>query len=197
MDGIDIRKLRAGNQKAVQQWFERYADALHTLVYYRVGGDGDMAADIVQETFLKALERIEDFEPGRGSMFAWLSYLSKNCTKKALRDKTRNVSHATDESEMDTRLLDAHSKIATQPLPEDLLERAETTDLVRIALGSIPRHYEKALRRYYFEQKSVEEISESDGMSSGAVRTLLHRARAAFKEAFLSLAESDEERNLK
>jgi DNA-directed RNA polymerase specialized sigma24 family protein len=48
LDVIDKNKLRAGDKEAIRQWFARYADPLYTLVYYRLGRDGDTAEDIVQ-----------------------------------------------------------------------------------------------------------------------------------------------------
>lgn len=193
LDGIEIRNLRAGHQETVRQWFERYADPLYTFVFYRVGGDADTAHDIVQETFLTALKTIEDYEPARGTMFAWLSYLSRNCAKKALRDRNRSVPYNVGDSHLDARLLEAYLHVESQPFPLDVLERAETAELVRIALGSIPSDYATLLRQYYHENSPTEEISRSRGISTGAVRALLHRARAAFKQAFLSLAESKKE----
>ncbi|MHC4618014.1 MAG: RNA polymerase sigma factor [Planctomycetota bacterium] len=197
LDGIDITKLRAGDKEAVRQWFERYADSLYTLVYYRVGGDTGTAEDVVQETFLRALEKIEDYEPSRGGMFAWLNFLSKNCIKKMLRDKSRSLPYQLDDAGLDARLADAYLQIDKQELPEDILERAETGDLVRIALGSIGQRYASALRRRYYEKATVEEISQSEGMNIGAARTLLHRARVAFKEAFLQLVKSADETGLR
>jgi hypothetical protein len=41
LDGMDISKLRAGNQQAVRQWFEQYADPLYALVFFKVGRDAD------------------------------------------------------------------------------------------------------------------------------------------------------------
>jgi RNA polymerase sigma-70 factor (ECF subfamily) len=193
LDGIDIRSLRAGDKEAVRRWFERYADPLYTLVFHRVGGDDDTALDIVQETFLAALEKIEDYDPGRGSMFAWLSCVSRNCIKRTLREKGRSASYHATDSELDGTLLEAYLNIETQPLPEEVIERAETAELVRIALGSIPAHYATVLRQYYYQQSSVGEISKLRDLGEGAVRALLHRARAAFKEAFLQLVNSARE----
>ena len=196
LDVTDIAKLRAGDKHALRRWFERYADPLYTLVYYRLGGDAGMADDVVQETFLTALKKIEDYEPGRGAMFAWLSYLSKNCIKKTLREKSRSAPYQLDNAGLDARLADAYLQIDKQLLPQDILERAETADLVRIALGSIAPHYATVLRQRYYEKATVEQISQSQGMNAGAVRTLLHRARAAFKQAFLQLAKSAAEPRL-
>ncbi|MHC4395480.1 MAG: RNA polymerase sigma factor [Planctomycetota bacterium] len=190
MDETNIKKLGAGHKETIRKWFGEYADPLYTLVYYKVGGDGDTAGDVVQETFLTALKKIEDYEPGRGSMFAWLSWLSKNCIKKALKEKSRNVSYQTDESRVDGVLSDAYMQVVTQPLPEEILEQAETAEFVRETLGSIPGRYRKVLRQYYYEQSSVREIAESQKISGVAVRVLLYRARKVFKRAFLKSAES-------
>jgi RNA polymerase sigma-70 factor (ECF subfamily) len=191
VDAINIKKLRAGNQQAVRQWFERYADPLYTLVYYRLGGDADAAQDVVQQTFLTALSRIEDYNPRRGGMFVWLSYLSRNCAKKALREKNRHVPYPAADPQLDGKLLDACTLIAAEPLPQDVIEQAETADLVRAAMGSMPPNYASVLRKFYYEQIPIVEISKAQQISAGAVRVLLHRARTAFKEAFLNLVKED------
>jgi RNA polymerase sigma-70 factor (ECF subfamily) len=196
LDRIDTKELRAGDKNAVRQWFERYADPLYTLVYHRLGRDADAAQDVVQETFLTALKNIEDYQPARGSMFSWLGSLSRNCIKKVLKQRNRHASYQTDYSSTDGVLLDACAKIATQPLPQDVLQRAETADLVRIALESIPRHYANVLRQYYYERLSVEQISKSHAASHGATRVLLHRARETFRQAFLNLLDSQESNTL-
>lgn len=191
LDVTDLTKLRAGDKQALRQWFQRYADPLYTLVYYRLSGDAGMAEDVVQETFLAALKKIEDYKPQRGSMFAWLAWLSRNCIKKVLQDKGRSIAYQQNDHAPDAKLANAYSQIDRQLLPQDILERAETADLVRVALGSIAPHYAKVLRQRYYEKATAEQISKSLGTTAAAVRTLLHRARAAFKQAFLQLATSE------
>lgn len=63
---------------AITAWFEQYADRVYGFVYYRVGCDQNRTADVVQDTFLEALQRINEFDPNRGSMAAWLTTLSRN-----------------------------------------------------------------------------------------------------------------------
>ena len=77
-DNEMLEQLHTGDVEAVQGWFERYADNVYTFVYYRVGKDEQVASDVVQETFLDALTRIEQYDPERGSMEAWLTTLSRN-----------------------------------------------------------------------------------------------------------------------
>ena len=44
---------------------------------------------MVQETFLSALERIDQFDDKRGTMLTWLKYTARNCIRAALRDRAR------------------------------------------------------------------------------------------------------------
>ena len=74
----DLRRLRQGDAHVIDRWVRAYADSLYTFVFYRVLKDPDLAAEVVQETFLRALRRIGDYDPQRGSALVWLTYLSKN-----------------------------------------------------------------------------------------------------------------------
>jgi RNA polymerase sigma-70 factor (ECF subfamily) len=189
-DQSDIAGLLVRNAEAVDKWFHGYCDTLYTFVYYRVGKDSDVAGDVVQETFLQALRKIADYDPQRGSMLVWLTFLSKNNIKKALRAKRRHISYDQTWQEIDRYLLQAYELIATEPLPDEILERKETAELVRMTLANIPGNYKAVLVERYYQQKALKEIAVSMGVSEGAVRVMLHRARNAFKTAFLRLMRS-------
>ena len=185
-----LKRLTRGNIQTIEQWFYTYSDTLYTFVFYRVGKDSALAADIVQDTFLDGLRRIHLFDPDRGSMFAWLTYLSKNFIKRALREKGREISYDTIWQDIDSGLLTAFEQIATEPLPDEVIEKAETAQLVQMTLANIPANYKHVLKQYYYQLKPPKEIAVSVGVSEGAIKTMLYRARQAFKTAFLRLEKS-------
>jgi len=189
-DKADLTRLRQQDSAAIEHWFSTYCDGLYSFVYYRVGKDAGLAADIVQETFVGAVKRIEQYDHLRGSMFAWLTYLSKNHIKKALRQSNREVSYDRLWQDIDARLLVCLTRIATEPLPDEVLERKETAELVQVTLANIPANYKQVLKYYYYQQKALNQIAELLGISDGAAKALLYRARKAFKEAFLRLGTS-------
>jgi RNA polymerase sigma-70 factor (ECF subfamily) len=78
----------------------------------------------------------------------------------------------------------------TTVFPEELLERKETAELVRMALTHLPFRYQVALRRRYFEELSLHEMAALEGSSEGAMKVLLHRARKAFRDAFETISAS-------
>ena len=189
-DQSDISRLRARDAEAVKKWFHAYSDTLYTFVYYRAGRDPDIAAEVVQETFVQALRKIADYDSQRGSMLVWLTYLCKNHIKKALRAKYRHISYEQVWQEIDRCLLRAYELIATEPLPDEILEKKETAELVRMTLANIPGNYKVVLTEHYYEQKALREIAVSMDVSEGAVKVMLHRARKAFKVAFLRVLKS-------
>jgi RNA polymerase sigma-70 factor (ECF subfamily) len=185
-----LRRLARGNAQTIEQWFNAYANSLYTFIFYRVGKDSALAADIVQETFLDGLRQIHLFEPDRGSMFTWLTYLSRNLIKRTLRERGREISYDTIWQDIDSGLLTAFGQIATEPLPDEVIEKAETAQLVQMTLANIPANYKHVLKQYYYQLKPPKEIAVSVGVSEGAIKTMLYRARQAFKTAFLRLEKS-------
>jgi RNA polymerase sigma-70 factor, ECF subfamily len=186
---FDLERLQQGESQAIQDWFERYADALYAFVFYRVGKDESRAKDVVQETFLEAMKRMSAFDPERGSMMAWLTTLSRNHITRAMRDA--GLLAADEQKQRIIRdLRQAYEEIARKPLPPELLSQQETRDLVNETLGTIPGNYRKVLTLYYHRGLSQGEIAQRANKSPGAIKVLLHRARLAFKEAFLRLSQT-------
>jgi RNA polymerase sigma-70 factor (ECF subfamily) len=189
-DKEELAELRRRTPQAVERWFGEYADKLYTFIFYRVGKDADLAAELVQETFVSAIRKIEEFDPEKGSMYTWLSFLSKNHISKALKDRGKQKSLEQVWANLDSGLADAFARIATEPLPDEIMARQETTELVQMTLANIPDNYRMALRAHYYHKKSIKEMAKCMGAEEGAVKTLLHRARKAFEEAFLKFNES-------
>lgn len=72
-DERDLQRLLTRDVEAVEKWFRTYSDTLYTFAYYRVGKDAEAAAEVVQETFVQALRKIENYDSQRGSMLVWLT----------------------------------------------------------------------------------------------------------------------------
>ena len=184
----NLKGLRNRSPQAVECWFGEHADAVYTFVFYRVGKDRELANDVVQETFLKALHKIREYDPRRGPMLAWLTYVSRNCIRRTLVAQGRHREYAEVWENIDERLAAAYRELAAAPLPDEVLIRQETTELVHEALSNLPVKYQRALKLRYYDQQPVEEIARAEGLTTGAAKALLHRARLAFKAAFETIA---------
>jgi RNA polymerase sigma-70 factor (ECF subfamily) len=181
---LDLDRLQARDPAAVTAWFDAFADAVYGFVFHRVGRDPDLAADITQETFTDALGRIGDFDPDRGRMFPWLTYTARNAIRKANRHRLRHLHDLDHGLRVEPRIAAALADLEDAPLAESIVERAETAEMVRVALSELPVRHQRVLRSRYFEQLSIREIADAEAISQGAAKVLLHRARRAFQTAF-------------
>jgi RNA polymerase sigma-70 factor, ECF subfamily len=185
---IDYRRLRLRDNEEVVRWFDNYSDPIYSFIFYRVGRDADLAGDVAQETFVTALETIDRFDPRRGEMFSWLTYIARNCIRKYLRRKSRDSVLPDFWKTVDHQLTKALIDLNSNILPEQLLEKKETAELVRMTLTNLPLRYQVTLRRRYFEEKSLQEMAAFEGSSEGAMKVLLHRARQAFRTTFETIS---------
>jgi RNA polymerase sigma factor (sigma-70 family) len=80
--------------------------------------------------------------------------------------------------------------IAAAPLPEEIVVRQETKELVGLALANMPDNYRQVLREHYFERRSLRDLANTHQTTEGAIKSLLHRARLAFKTGFLAIADA-------
>jgi RNA polymerase sigma-70 factor, ECF subfamily len=187
-DGVDIAGLKRREPRAVERWFLDHADGLYTFVFYRVGKDPGLAADVVQETFVGALEDIGAYDPLRGSIHAWLTTRARNEIRRALRDERRSA--WIDRWEAIDRDLARVEPVDDGPFPDEVLERRETAELVQMALSNLPLRYSRVLQRHYCHRQPLKAIAEADGMTEMAVKALLHRARLSFKSTYLAIARN-------
>ena len=76
------------------------------------------------------------------------------------------------------------------PVAADVLEREETREMVNATMSQLPPHYREALEAKYIQRQTVRQIAAHRATSDKAVESLLTRARQAFRETFLALAQS-------
>ena len=184
-------RILAGDRVAADRFFENHLDALFEFVHYRVGRDANLTEDLVQDTMLVAVERLESFD-GRSSLHTWLCGIAKNKIR-ARRRKQRPVALDDLLEQADPQIEGILSEIDSQPLPEWVLERRETHELVGATLSSLPPEYRQALVQKYVEGRPVSEIASGSGKGEKAAESMLHRARLAFARVFQLLAGGAEE----
>jgi RNA polymerase sigma-70 factor (ECF subfamily) len=186
--GGDLRAALKGDRDAIARFYDAHVDGLYTFVFYRVGRDTSLAEDVVQETFAIALSRKADYDAARGSVGSWLTVLSRNVIRDHLRAHKRSDELAATWDRIDATLAQTFAAMAERPLPGEVLERAETRDLVHMAVANLPEQYRNALTRKYVDGESLETLAGELGISVDATKSLLARARRAFRDTFATLS---------
>jgi RNA polymerase sigma-70 factor (ECF subfamily) len=166
-----------GDAIAWRAWYEEAYAPLEQYVLWRCGRLRGLADDVLQETWLTAVRRLRRFNPCTGTFANWLRGIATNVVRNHLRGWQRG----------ERRRL---------PLPPDLAsdanasEERERSERIALALAAVPERYEAVLRAKYLDQLSVLAIASAWQESAKTVESLLTRARAAFRDAYL-LQEPD------
>ncbi len=183
----DLRdRILSGDREAAEELFQRHLDPLYEFVHYRLGGDRSLSEDVVGDTLLAALEGLPGFD-GRSSLHTWLCGIAKNKIR-AHRRQRRPVPLEDVLEESQVEIDSILAQVESTPLPEWVLERKETSELVGATLSSLPPAWRQALCDKYLEGHSVAEMAERNGKSVKAVESMLVRSRAAFGRVFELIA---------
>jgi RNA polymerase sigma-70 factor (ECF subfamily) len=161
-------RILAGERAAAETLLAEHLDPLSRFVRWRLGSDLHRVEDLVQDTFLAALEKIGAFD-GRASLHTWLCSIAKNKIRSARRaEPPKSLEDVLEEADPDIDAILA--EIAREPLPDSVLERKETRDLVGATLSSLPPDYAEALVQKYVEGRTVAQMAASRVRSAARTR---------------------------
>ena len=185
-DRIAVKRLLAGDEAAFDALFERYFPRLYRAAVARLGGDADEAREVVQITFCKVFERIDSWR-GEASLYGWMCQIMRNTIIDRGRKHAREQLHP-DIGSDDTGLVAiVESLRAKDGLPETEARRDELVTLIQMTLDHLPSHYGDVLELKYIDELPVREIAARLSVGTKAAESLLTRARAAFRDAIVSI----------
>ena len=173
-------RLRQGERDAVQDLYLRYVDRLYSLVFHQVGRNKNIAEDIVQETFLAALNSVSRYR-GQSKPFTWLCGIAYHKIGDFYRRQRRGAEDVGLRSATEVERIPARE----EPIV-GRLESEETKEAVEQVLAGLPLHYRQVLLFKYVEEMPVMEISEIMQRSSKSVEGLLTRARKSLQASLNS-----------
>ena len=185
-DADMLQRLHGGDRTAMAELYDRYFDRLYSLVFNQVDRFGDIAEDIVQETFLAALKSAKGFK-GRSSAYTWLCSIAYHKVADHYRRQSRERKRMVSGIDVDT--VDDVENPGRQPQPDSLIESAETRQVVNEALAKLPWDYRQVLILKYVEEMSVLEISQIMDRSPKSIEGLLTRSRKALQTHLSGLRE--------
>lgn len=138
------------------------------------------AEDIVQEAFTKIYLNAGKFVPQEGASFSsWGYRILINTALTAYQKRKKEGARTVQLDE------EIWSLIPDRNLKQ--FERKEVADVVASVLSRMPAPFAKALSSFFIEGKSQEEIAAEEGVSVGAIKTRVHRAKQEFKKVYKSV----------
>lgn len=169
-DAALIARLRAGDQHAMADLYDRYSGIVYGVAL-RVLRDTTAAEDLLQEVFLQLWRNPQSFNPERGRLAPWLAVIARNRAIDMLRRRPQ-------EQDID------ELPISTGINLEDTAVQRLAVEKVRGVLAGLPPEQRKALEMAFFEGMTHTEIAAKTGEPLGTVKTRIRSALLAVRKAF-------------
>ena len=139
--------------------------------------DPDMAEEITQETFFRALKKINDYR-GEASLKVWLCQIARNLSFDSLKRQSKTTALTKHDDESDDYELPAGSESD----PEEQLLRKQTAMKIHRILHDLKESYKEVFQLRTFGDLSFAEIGELFGKSESWARVTYYRSRMMIKE---------------
>jgi RNA polymerase sigma-70 factor (ECF subfamily) len=170
---------RSASETEVRRIYRETLDDFYAVVSRRCDGDRDLAEDVVQETWLRAVKAWRaDGVPERP--MAWLTTVASRLLSNHFRRRAND------------RLDESGDAIAA-PDATDQRDAFERRSLVERAIARLPVLQTRLLEAFHFERRPVAEIATSLGVSERAVEGRLRRARENLRREIERDASTDGE----
>lgn len=165
---------QGGDLHAYGELVERYQRLVFRIVWSRSGAQQQDVEDLAQETFVKAWQRLETYDPSR-PFKAWIARIAGNTAIDRHRSDSR-LPRTTD-------LEAAKEVIASDgPDPVAAVIGGESRRMLLTRLKELPEHYREVVVLRFVEELSYEEIAEMLGLPLGSVKTRIFRGRELLRQ---------------
>lgn len=177
-----LKKAAAGDADAFEQLVLQYQTAVYNLCL-RMTGNPEDAADMTQESFLKAWRNMDSFQ-GNSAFSTWLYRLASNTCLDHLRLKKRRpqLSLVMEDSDGEEQELDVPDQTAS---PEEQVIASEEQAILNEALQSLEEQPRQILILRAVHELSYTEISQVLDIPEGTVKSRLARAREQLRKKIL------------
>lgn len=166
--------VREMKREAFEGFYHAYVQRVYRFVFYRVGGRVEVAQDLTQEIFLKALEAFDRYDPAK-SQAAWIYTIARN---HLINQHAKQRSQVDMEEVLDSALVSEDGRELFLQADEDrrLLEGMQALEMEEARL----------IQMKYLEGWGFDELSEVFGKTSGALRVQAGRALKKLRQKLRS-----------
>jgi len=171
--GDDLRlvaRLRAGDQQALSELYDRYSSVVYGVAL-RILQDTGAAEDLLQDIFLQLWRKPDAFDSSRGSLGAWLAVIARNRSIDRLRQRRP-------ESDIENCVIASGTDL------RDETERSLVIEKVRVVMNEMSPDQRTAMELAFFEGLTHTEIAEKTGEPLGTIKTRIRSGLQMLRARF-------------
>jgi RNA polymerase sigma-70 factor (ECF subfamily) len=182
LKGVDaerqlVERMRRGDDGALRALYDALGRNVFALALQMVGSRED-AEEVVQDTFVKVHEHAARFDPGRGSVRAWVYTIARNACRMRLRARSSRPEPAIGREPEDAAPESGRSSEAAR------VDRLT----VQEAFASMSDDEARLLEDAFYGGYSHADLAERDGVALGTVKSRLRRAMLKARDALTGAA---------
>ncbi len=184
-----VISAQGGDSEAMSRLFNDYYNDLYYFALKTVK-DSDLAFDVTQEAFIDIINNLHTLkEPA--AFVSWAKRITYHqCTRYFKKKKDVLV----DEDEDGNTIFDNLREENAEFIPDEALEKTEFKKTVMAIVDELSEEQRAAVMMFYFDEMSVGQIAEMQGVSEGTVKSRLNYGRKAIKK---SVEDYEKKHNVK
>ena len=182
-----LRRLRAGDDSAVNELADRYSSRIFQLAMRHMKNRED-AEEVTQDVLMKVYLKIDAFR-GDAALSSWIYRITFNTAMSRLRsnrlaraaEQERDRAQAA-EAAMGGRPPAARQPADWSPLPDEALLRLQLRDAIAVAIAELPEIYREPIVLRDIQGLTTEEASSRLHVKDQTLKSRLHRGRLMLRE---------------
>lgn len=185
-----VEAARRGEELAHRDLLRRYERPIFSLIF-RMVRDRELAEDLSQETFVKALNALDSYRP-EFKFSSWIFKIANNAAIDQLRRRqldTLSLDGAPNAETPDAIEATALQIGSGQESPLEEVEAREIGSAVEVAIGKLRPEYRSCIMLRHVEGLAYEEIAQTLDLPLGTVKTYIHRARHELRRHLADLKD--------
>ena len=172
-----IKQIKRGNQSAFEEFYKLTSSKAYFIALKITQNEHD-AEDILQESYIKVLEKINEIDTSQ-NINSWFLKIVSNKSKDFLKAKNRLIFEGEEET-----FFEDIPEGKTEFCPEENLNQEELRLEVMAAIDELTAEKRACIMMMYFGDMSVKEIAESIEVPESTVKNRLYTARKDLKNKF-------------
>lgn len=166
-----LLRIQKGDEEAFSVLYDKYSPSLYGLIL-KIVKQEDLANDILQDCFVKIWQKINQFDPNKGTIFTWMLNICRNKSIDSLRSFKR---------EFDGKNRMSESSVNMEKEEEINVNAIGLKDII----NKLPEEKRIIVEYLYFRGYTQQETSEELEIPLGTVKTRARGAIQALKEYFI------------
>lgn len=178
-----VALARQGSEGGHRELVRRFRRTVLALIR-KIVGDRDLAEDLTQDTFIKAIKALDRYRPGT-NLSAWIMKIANNTaldharTRQVETESLSNTPERTPTGPVRRSVIPASGRTPT-PTPSPTRDPRFRQALEQ-AIKKLRKEYRRCITLRYLEERSIDDIAETLHLPKGTVTSHLHRGRTELK----------------